>query len=498
MNHLLKIVKESGINFSGSLMGTILNYMILMVITRFLSPKEYGVFVLAQAIVYVSLVFVLLGTPRALDRFIPLFNEKGEYGKTKSLIFDILRMALVTNLIVGASIFGFSKLISLHVFNELRLESVLKIMIFTLPMLSINEIVSYAFIGYKELRFQVYIQQLGLPLLKIMMAAICLTLGFGLMGWTWMYLFSVTGSSLIALYFSKKHIFAKFSSIPSVHVSFKNIFSYSWPLSFGLILIILYGQFDLLFLGYFRNSEEVAIYKIYLQVITIFSLVILSFAQIFKPTASELLGRNNLKEIKEIYQRISKWVFNINGIILSILLLFGPALIKIFFTRIYFREPLALFILATGNFLSSSLGPTARTLEAFGNTKLWLLNSILMISFNGGLNFVLIPKYGLIGAAISHSISLIIGGLAGLIEIYVLHGLQPFNLKHLKYILNLLLSSLITYLLITSFPEINLVRLIFLLVFFFCLISMGLYLSKTLDEVDLNILKTIKTRLIPR
>ena len=74
-NWTSKIVKESGIGLAGSVVGTALNYVVLFTVTRFLGPRDFGVFSLAQSIVAVSLIFVLLGTPRALDRFIPCYGR---------------------------------------------------------------------------------------------------------------------------------------------------------------------------------------------------------------------------------------------------------------------------------------------------------------------------------------------------------------------------------------------------------------------------------------
>ena len=100
MSYLNKIVKESGINFSGSILGNLINYAWLMLITRFLAPNEFGSFSLAQSIVTVSLIIVLLGTPRALDRYIPFFNAAGDEGKSKFIINLILRFVLFSSVLV--------------------------------------------------------------------------------------------------------------------------------------------------------------------------------------------------------------------------------------------------------------------------------------------------------------------------------------------------------------------------------------------------------------
>ena len=96
MNGINKIVKESGINFTGSAVGNLLGYIWLMIMTRILSQSEVGSFTLAQSLINISLIFVLLGMHRSLDRFIPFYNSAGENGKIKSLLRLIFIFSLIS------------------------------------------------------------------------------------------------------------------------------------------------------------------------------------------------------------------------------------------------------------------------------------------------------------------------------------------------------------------------------------------------------------------
>lgn len=498
MSSLLKIVKESGISFLGSLIGMFLGYAWLVIITRFLTPDEFGIFTLAQAIINISLIFVLFGTPKALDRFIPYYNARGEQGKTKMLIQDILKVTLVLSIIVGIILFLSSGILSNTLFNESALSLMLKIMVLSIPLLTFIRVTSFSFIGFKELRYQVYLQQIALPLLKIILAVVIFALGYGLFGWAWMYILSLGGTVLLAFWFFRKDIVSALSKVTEQSISFKRILSYSWPLSVNSIILIFLGQIDFLFLGAFRSSADVGVYRIYLYLVAILGLVLHSFAQIYKPVVSELVSKDKLEEVKETYKRVSKWIFNINAFGFLVILLFGPDIVTILFTKSYLVAPVALFVLAAGRFVNSSFGPEGMSLEAFGNTKLSMLNALIMLVTNLGLDFLLIPQYGILGAAIATAISVTVGGLAGLIEIYVLHSLQPFKLEHLKCLAVFLSAGFILYVLQFQLAELNVFWLIGLIMLLAGLYIAGLYFTQSLDTVDYQVLTRIKAKLVGR
>ncbi|MCP2518980.1 oligosaccharide flippase family protein [Candidatus Aminicenantes bacterium AC-335-K20] len=496
MNNLFKIVKESGINFVGSVIGMVLNYVLLIIITRFLAPEEYGTFVLAQSIINVSLIFVLLGMHKALDRFIPFYKTTGELGKVKTLINNVLKITLSLSFIIGIIFFLSSDFIANYIFKKPNLSIILKIMILSIPLLTFMQIISFTFVGLKELRYRIYIQQFAQSLLKIILGLIIFVFGYRLIGWTCMYIISLFGASFMAYYFLKKKILPFFSKIKKAPLPFKKIISYSWPLSINSIILLFLGQIDFLFLGYYRSSSEVGIYRIYIYLVTILALVLQSFAHIYKPVISELIAEKNIKEIKETYKRVSKWIFIINGLGLLTLLIFGSNIVRIFFTKSYLFAPTALYILAAGRFLNSSIGPEGMTLEGFGNTKLLMLNSLIMLGTNVGLDYFLIPRYGIVGASIATSSSITIGGLAGLIEIYVLYRMQPFTLKHIKYAGIAIFSGILIYFLSYKLNELNIVRLIGLIGLLTIIYVIGVYYSQSLDSLDYKVFGKIKAKII--
>ena len=160
--------------------------------------------------------------------------------------------------------------------------------------------------------------------------------------------------------------------------------------------------------------------------------------------------------------------------------------------------PMALIILALGTYLNSAFGPEGMTLEAFGNTKLIMINSLITLAVNIGLGLLLIPEFGLVGAAIASGVTLTLGGLLGFLEINYLYKMQPFSSYTLKFIFIGLLTGGVFAgfdLLLKSNSIFHLFLSIGLLVVFY--IS-GLLITRCLDEVDRNIINQIITRFTPQ
>jgi O-antigen/teichoic acid export membrane protein len=71
-------------------------------------------------------------------------------------------------------------------------------------------------------------------------------------------------------------------------------------------------------------------------------------------------------------------------------------------------------------------------LDMTGNTKLKLLNSLVSVGATLGLNLLLIPRWGLLGAAIAALAAAIMVNLLRLVEVFILFRLLPYNMNFIK------------------------------------------------------------------
>jgi len=484
MRAINKIVKESSINFTGSAVGTVLGYAWLMIMTRYLSQSEVGSFTLAQSISNISLIFVLMGMHRSLDRFIPFYNSAGEKGKIKSILRFIFIFSLTTSIIIGFALFFGAEFLGKGIFENPLLSQLLKIIVISIPLLAVINIVIYAFSGYKELRYNVYLKQILEPSLKILFVLLLAVLGLGVVAWTWLYILTLAISALVGLILLYKKIIQPLLAERTIKIDLMEIVSYSWPISIASILLILIDQIGYLILGLYHPVANVGVYRIYIQIIALLKMILGSTARIYKPVISELIPKGEDEEIREVYARVSKWVLSLTMIGALILALFGAQITGLLFTDAYAVYPITLTILALGTLINGAIGPSGVTLEAFGSTRLVMINSLIAVVVNIGLGLLLIPGLGIVGAAIATAVTLAVNGLLGYSEIFYLYKMQPFSMKTLKYLgigsfTGLLFWGIKTWLDVDSIPGLLILIILMVGIYF-----AGFYLTNSLDEVD--------------
>lgn len=428
----------------GAYLGILINYGLIWILTHALTPGEFGVFSLGQSILNFSLVFVLLGTPKALDRFIPQYRALGEIGKIRSLVGGITRWVGAASVVVMLLLFFLSPWLSVE-FSEPRLASAVRILLISIPAIAMEQNLSAIFLGFKNLRYRIFIEKILIPVLKGAMALVILWLSLGLREWLWAFSVASLLGSTVSLGLFNRKVWGDVRTQPAQPVDFSQILSYAWPLSISSVISLIVGQMDILLLGYYGSSSEVGIFRVYVYVVALVGVIKLSFAQIFKPVATELWAKGERLEFSAIYKRVAKWLFHLNFGVLLLFGVLGGDLMGLLFPEEYLVGFSALIVILASRFVNAAFGTEGMVLEASGHTKLSLINTLLRLFSNFVIDILLIPRYGILGAAIGMGASTVIGGLAGLIEIYMLYHLQPFGWRHVIYLGSGVLSTVIVY-----------------------------------------------------
>src|SRR3989344_4374799 len=76
---LKTIVKGAGISLFGGLFGRALGYLARVIMARYLGPGEYGLFSLAVSVFGVIAVFVVIGLPVGIVRFVSEARDDKEH-----------------------------------------------------------------------------------------------------------------------------------------------------------------------------------------------------------------------------------------------------------------------------------------------------------------------------------------------------------------------------------------------------------------------------------
>jgi O-antigen/teichoic acid export membrane protein len=210
------------------------------------------------------------------------------------------------------------------------------------------------------------------------------------------------------------------------------------------------------------------------------------------PTLTYLFSKKDMNEFKTVYKSTTKWVFMLNIILFSIFVLFPKEIITILFGTEYSIAAPALVILSMGLFLNYSFILTNYIPTVANRTKLELLNISSGAILNIILNIILIPKYGIMGAAVATSISFLLTSILYFIEGLWIIKINPLKFNYLKIIISILITSLLIKYISQNFINVdNIINLLIISILFVILYFVLLILTRSFEKENKNILSKI-------
>ncbi len=491
---LRKIAKGAGIVLIGTLIGRAFGYGSRIVIARFLGASDYGLISLGFAALTMAVALAAIGLPAGVTRYISFYKGKEDKGRTKGTIIAAIKMNFPISLVFTLLLFFGAGWISIHVFHDANLTPVLRIFSITVPFLVLARNLLSATVGFQEMRYQVYTQQIFLEVFKLAGIIIFVALGFGVIGAAWGWVIAIVLMSFLAFYFLQKKVFPIFNSRVKAIPTDRELFAFSWPLIFVGIAGMVMGFMDTLMLGYFCSAYEVGIYNAALPTAMLIRMPSLALASIFMPVITELYAREKYDDLKETYSAVTKWVLSLAFPAFLLMALFSNDIIKILFGAEYIIGAEALAILAFGFLMSTVLARASAIVSALGRTKITMGCYLTGAVTNFCLNLYLIPIFGINGAAMATATSSVFLGVLYFIFAYRISKMQPFKQNHLKPIFSAIVAVLIVYALTkyligVSFFVLVVMLFVFLAVYFFLLL-----LVKGFDENDLIVMRAIDER----
>jgi len=496
IEHGLKLlVKSSFIVFIGLFFSKLFYYFYRVIIARHFGPEIYGTFSLAIIILTIFMTFFSLGIPEGVLRFVSLYRGKNEFKKIKYIFRVSIKYLLILSIIASIILFFSSDFFSIQVFDDLALSSLLKIFAFIIPFLTFSYLFLYFLRAFEKIFWYSFIFNILQNFTKVIFLILLIFLGAGVnslafsysAGIIFMFLFSFF---VCAYYFS----FIFKSGQPNMRIKHsikKDFFAYSWPIMFfGIISSFLYW-IDSISLAYFRTSFEVGVYNAAFPLAALIGFIPEIFLQLFLPLITKEFSRKNLNYIRELSKQITKWIFIFNLPPFFILFLFSQSVLTILFGSEYAVAGNALKILTFGVFFSSIFFSAPKNLLSMaGKSKTLLFSLIFSAVINFFLNILLVPAYGINGAAIATTISGILLGILFFTGSKYYLDIIPLRRKMFKILIISIIPFSIMVLLI-KIPSIPLSGDVLFILFSILIYILLVLFTGCLDKNDLQIIKTI-------
>jgi O-antigen/teichoic acid export membrane protein len=400
-DNLKVLISSSGLNFLFRIIGLGTSFLIVFIISNLFGIENYGNFSLIFTITQAIAMIFALGIPNALILLIG--NKNLSNREAKVLLFKGIKITLILSILPIIVLFFGAEFIATSVFNSSNLILFLKMGAVTIPFFIIHELFLYYFIAIK--RFLTYnIFMFGLPNLLL---GIFLFL-FYVVGKTDFYTFLAFTISIIILVIAEFVVTyeAKLSNIENT-IPTKKLIKTASPMMFSGLLLFLLNWTDVIMLGMLVDEAQVGIYNIAYKIGSVGFLVIVSVSTFITPKMAELYGKGAMEELKKLIHNATRLILILSVPLVSILVIFSKFILS-FFGTLAITGSATLIIVAIGVLFSAISGNVDQILNMTNHQK--ILKNITIVCFlvNVTLNYILIPIYGINGAAIASLVSNIV------------------------------------------------------------------------------------------
>jgi O-antigen/teichoic acid export membrane protein len=186
----------------------------------------------------------------------------------------------------------------------------------------------------------------------------------------------------------------------------------------------------------------VGLYQAASQISIIAPLVLTGFNQIFTPMMADLFHGGESERLSELYRVSTKWaVLMLLPVAATAMLVPGSLLVALFGPG-FEHAAWSLRILMTGQLVNAATGAVGILLMMSGNHRIWMWLGTAALGLNLVLNTLLVPRYGIIGAAWATSISLVFLFPAAMWMVGRKLRLSPYDRRGLKLVLAAFVSAL--------------------------------------------------------
>jgi len=435
------VKKQAFYNSIFNYIGQVIGYVnIALLFPILLSPEEFGLTRLITSYSVVFAQFSSIGIRRVIVRFFPFFRtieDRGHHG------FLILISAIpALGFIVGALIFVLFKG---QIINSQADSGLFGKYAFLIPIA-----------GFLTLCFWVldsHLKALIRTSLSSFLSNVVLKL-LWLISALMYYYKMLEFDSFMLMYFSS-HAFLILVQIISLFRSGE--LNIQWDrqyLRFRVIKRVFYFGFfsiiddatgvmtshiDKIIIGSLLGLEPVAIYALSSYISTVINVPATSLNRVLSPLVSRYWRDKKRQEVESLYQKSTLLSFMASGLF-AVLIWGNVDSLLLLLPETYRSGSLVILVIMLAQLVEMGFGVNTEIISA---SKYYWYNSIssfLLIVALVVFNFLFIPIYGIVGAAMATLFSKLIFNFGKFVFLYIKEGLQPFSIQNVKAVIILLVG----------------------------------------------------------
>lgn len=392
-----------------------------------LTTEQYGLTRVLLSLAMVSTQLANLGTQNTIIRYFPFFRdkEKNHHG----FFFLSLAVPLIGLIFLGAILYFFRPYI-IHYFIE-RSALLVDYYWFILP-LTFFLLFFHVLSSFVRALYDTVMSSFLMNVLIRVLTGLSLILYF--LGWItfnqFLMLFVASYGIIMiwlffyTLYISEVDLKPDFSFLRKKLL--KSMGNYSLFAFFGGVASIIVSNIDIIMLSSLAGLSDTGIYAIAFYIGSAITIPRKSIYQISSPLISDAFKAKNFDLIENIYSRSSLNQIIAGGLVFCGVVANIDNLMNLLPPE-YAGGALVIIVVGAANVFDMATGLNGAIILNSKHYRFDFYSTVLLIIVTVGLNYVLIPQYGILGAAIGTASAVVLYNTLKVLYVWIRFSMQPFG-----------------------------------------------------------------------
>lgn len=398
------LIRHTTYVFSGALINGLSLLALNVILARAMSKELFGAFSASLLVLTMAAELSDFGLNAGMLRFGAYYLHNDQLDKFRQILKVVWHWRVQWSIWLTAACLVLAKPIAVYIFNQPTLAGK-----FALASLGIGGVILLSFlVTHLQIKknFLSYAKiQSAKGFLRLLLIGVLFL--FGIKSF-YLYLAVYIAVPWFLLIFN-------FSSLPKDFTKAeleleerkklnKQLARFSFWLAIASVVSIIAAKVDQVMISRFLGLADLAIYVAAWQLIQFFPVIYNSINSVIMPHISSLSGVEDLKRF------MKKSFFFLGGLTVFLAIFIYPAqyLVFLFFGSRYAAAMPVFLILAFSSAIFILIIPFSLIISYFNKTHFLAISSIIQLVINVGLNWLWLPRYGVIGSAYVFALGILV------------------------------------------------------------------------------------------
>jgi O-antigen/teichoic acid export membrane protein len=402
---------------------------VVLAVTNSLEPTEAGLFFSLTSLILIVSVVSRLGTPTGLVYFLSTGRAVGPAGQERRVLSLALRPVALLSLVLAAALFaGAPRLLSAIGVQDAggAAADQLRVLAPFVPVLVLSEVYLSATRGLGGMRSTVLIDRVGrsgLQLLLVLAAAPTRSPVLVALAWSLPYL----PATLLAWRdFLRSSQPRRRASSDDASLTPRTFWRFTAPRSVASVVQIALQRVDILVVAGILGPAPAALYTASSRFLVLGQMGGQAVSLAAQPLLGRAMATGRHDEARDLYRTATAWLVLMCWPVYLTCILFADRMLSLFGPE-YVAGRDVVLVLGLAMLLATGCGMVDVVLIMAGRTSWNLVNNVLALAINVVVDVLLIPRIGIMGAAVGWAAAIAVNNLLPLAELAASLRIHPFG-----------------------------------------------------------------------